>query len=47
MFISVVLPLPELPMIATRSPVSIRNETLRNARTLICPSAKIFVTSCT
>ena len=27
MFISVLLPLPELPMIATRSPVSMRSET--------------------
>ena len=47
MFISVLLPLPELPMIATRSPRSIRSETLRSARTRICPSSKILVTSCT
>jgi hypothetical protein len=37
MFISVLLPLPELPMIATRSPVSMRSDTLRSARTRICP----------
>ena len=43
MFISVLLPLPELPMIATKSPRSMRSETLRSARTLIWPRSKIFV----
>ena len=46
MFISVLLPLPELPMIATKSPRSICSETSRSARTLIWPSSKIFETSC-
>ena len=33
MFMSVVLPLPELPMIATNSPRSMRSETPSSART--------------
>ena len=34
MFISVVLPLPELPMIATNSPRSMRSDTPASARTV-------------
>ena len=45
MFISVLLPLPELPMIAMKSPRSIRSETARSARTLIGPSAYVRVAS--
>ena len=37
MFISVLLPLPELPMIATKSPRSIWSVTPRSACTAISP----------
>ena len=37
MFISVDLPLPELPMIATYSPRGTQNETPRSAWTAIAP----------
>ncbi len=39
MFISVVLPLPDAPTIATYSPRSIRNVTPRSACTAMSPTA--------
>ena len=39
MFMSVLLPLPEAPMIATKSPRSTTSDTPRSARTSTAPSA--------